>query len=564
MRCDEASTDVNTDACPGACADAVDPAPRAPLELSEARRACIFIQSDRQSLVIGAGIMDNPIPASAAFCHVFQHGGDWYAYNVGTNALLQIDPVLAAVLPLWGPLDEDEVVARLAGQYDDGAVRAAVAEIRDTRREEGLFRSDRPMAMAPCSDCHDQTAYASRLSHLTLSISEQCNLRCRYCLHGSSLPWIRSHGDKAMSRSTALAAVSYFARHSGDTDQPVISFYGGEPMLQRELVEAVICEAKSHPDWPDFRYVIDTNGTLLDDEAVAFLVAEGIHLQVSLDGPEAIHDRHRVTREGRGSHRKILAGLTRLVQHDRTAADRILFLATLAPPFDLEAVLEFFADFPPFRAAGITSSPQVRINFADLDGIDLGESDGGEDRTEPLPRQIAQARKRYLSACRDGQRDRLAPGLSSLFDQDLITFYHRSRDGLPTKLTPLGCCLPGQRRLHVRADGTFQPCERVGDSLVIGDVQRGIDLPATERLFESMVAAAGDRCRDCWAVRLCNICFTVLAPSWWEDPDGPAAPIPPARCADVRRQKETTMCLYLDLLAGDPEGLDWLTESEIT
>jgi uncharacterized protein len=120
-----------------------------------------------------------------------------------------------------------------------------------------------------------------------------------------------------------------------------------------------------------------------------------------------------------------------------------------------------------------------------------------------------------------------------------------------------GCCLPGQRRLHVRADGALQTCERVGESLVIGHVDSGIDQAAVDGLFSSMSRALGSKCSDCWAVRLCDVCFTVLAPSWGQ-PGADTAQITEAVCSQIRRSKEETLALYLALREKGPQSLAFL------
>jgi uncharacterized protein len=342
-----------------------------------------------------------------------------------------------------------------------------------------------------------------------------------------------------------------------------VSFYGGEPLLELDLIKAVVAEARSHPDWPPFRFIIDTNGTLLNDEAVAFITQEGVHLQISLDGPRHLHDLHRVTQDGRGSHAVILAGLQRLLQRRPDMARRISFIVTLAPPYDLLAVAEFFQDFPLWRQLGLDAPVQVRVNFADLEGIPPSAV-ACTDRAYGEPqRNLDQARSLYIAAATEGHRDRLSPVLTAFFDQGLIGFYHRQRGPLQTPVTLQGCCLPGQRRLHVRTDGALQTCERVGESLVIGDVQSGIDLAVVDRLFEGMQAALGKRCLDCWAVRLCDLCFTALAPTWREK-GSERISIPEQICAQIRSSKEEAMRLYLSLLQRGPQSLDFLLSTSVS
>ena len=58
-----------------------------------------------------------------------------------------------------------------------------------------------------------------------------------------------------------------------------------------------------------------TNGLLLDDEWCALFKSESFLVGLSIDGPEALHDRYRVDLHGRGTFARVMAGLERLQKH---------------------------------------------------------------------------------------------------------------------------------------------------------------------------------------------------------------------------------------------------------
>ena len=72
--------------------------------------------------------------------------------------------------------------------------------------------------------------------HLTLHLTDRCNLACRYCY--------ARHGEKRMTFETAMSAISDCTR--GETNCGII-FFGGEPLLESDLVFRVIaaCERES-------------------------------------------------------------------------------------------------------------------------------------------------------------------------------------------------------------------------------------------------------------------------------------------------------------------------------
>ncbi len=486
-------------------------------------------------------------PPAAAFCKVLLVGDQAVVYDAGTGALLDVDPVLADVLPRYGLLTPAQVEAELAARHPAAAVRAAIAEIEAARAEEGLFRPDRPDLAEIAWSSADEHACAHGLGHLVLEVTDACNLRCHYCLHGSSRSEVRGHGTTVMPVATALAALRYFAARCGQASDPSVSFYGGEPTLARPVVRAVLAEAARHAAWPPLTFALDTNAVDLDDAWLDLVAAAGLRLQISLDGPAALHDRHRRDAAGHGTHARVEDTVRRLLSRNPEIHRRISFQATLAPPYDLPAVLDYFASFAPYRDAGLETPPQVQIVVASLDGTSLA---GLADRPA-LRRQFAAAAVAHGDACRDGRHDALAPALRGLGDDALLRVARRSRAaGTPGGVGLGGCCRPGQQRLHVAVDGTLRPCERTGTRHAIGDVARGLDRQAVVALRRRFREAVGDRCRDCWAARLCTLCFASL-------PAG-GAPLDPAVCDRVRERSAAAIRTYRAILAGEARSWRWL------
>jgi uncharacterized protein len=350
-----------------------------------------------------------------------------------------------------------------------------------------------------------------------------------------------------MPVATALAALHFFAARSDRTEEPCVSFYGGEPTLALPVVRAVLAEARRHLDWPRLTFALDTNAAALDDAAIDLIATEGLRLQISLDGPAALHDRHRRDATGRGTHAQVEATVRRLLARDPQVHRRIGFQLTLAPQYDLPAVLAYFASFAPYLEAGIAAPPQVRISVASLEGTPLAELD---DRWL-LRNQFAAAAQVHLDACRSGRHDELAPALQGLFDDALLRVARRPRGAAARAPVGLGgCCRPGQQRLHVAVDGTLRPCERTGTGLAIGHVDRGIDPAAVVGLRHQFREAVGERCRECWAARLCPLCFASLPSA--------GTPVDARVCDRVRERCAEAIGNYRAILGGEERAWQWL------
>lgn len=130
---------------------------------------------------------------------------------------------------------------------------------------------------------------------LDVEVTRRCNLRCDYCFVGWSRDWTTD-----MPEDVARAVVD-----EGAGLFPMLHFTGGEPFAYRpifDLIERGLARGYEH-------VLVNTNGTFLSAETVARLAAYGprFSITVSLDGPEAIHDRAR----GEGRFRDADLGLAR-------------------------------------------------------------------------------------------------------------------------------------------------------------------------------------------------------------------------------------------------------------
>ncbi|MFT3818444.1 MAG: SPASM domain-containing protein [Rubrivivax sp.] len=128
---------------------------------------------------------------------------------------------------------------------------------------------------------------------LQLLTTLKCNLKCSYCSLGV--------GDVLGSQTVLgydIDQLDRFVRTQLAGKEIYVTFYGGEPTLNRPLMEAVMRR------WPQWRYQLQTNGTLLDD-LPTWVLQRLSNVLVSIDGGEAITDGYR----GRGIYRQVLKNL---------------------------------------------------------------------------------------------------------------------------------------------------------------------------------------------------------------------------------------------------------------
>ena len=125
---------------------------------------------------------------------------------------------------------------------------------------------------------------------LQLLTTLRCNLKCSYCSLGvGAVLGSQSEVTYSLDQLDTFIA-THLARH-----EIYVTFYGGEPTLNLELMSAVM---RRHPE---YRFQLQTNGTLLDD-LPDWILARLSNVLVSIDGGEQVTDGYR----GRGIYRQVV------------------------------------------------------------------------------------------------------------------------------------------------------------------------------------------------------------------------------------------------------------------
>lgn len=187
--------------------------------------------------------------------------GNDYVYDDNTGSLFVAEAPLLDVLRLHADLPLDEVVVRLAGRFPENDTREAVSLVSHWETTYGAFyRSEEDLAKV--QGRWDAAAYSAFLQNtgfrqLILSVTEDCNLRCRYCYFSDTYADSRPRTHKMMPFDVGRKAVDYFLSQSAlrldrnPTHQVAIGFYGGEPLLNWKLIRGVVEHVEPSVNSPD-------------------------------------------------------------------------------------------------------------------------------------------------------------------------------------------------------------------------------------------------------------------------------------------------------------------------
>jgi uncharacterized protein len=163
-----------------------------------------------------------------------------------------------------------------------------------------------------------------------------CNINCSYCY----LP----HRDvKAVMEQSTVSVLFEKVFASGWTGEGLtVIWHAGEPLVVPiSFYESALSTVEAlRPRNLQLRHSIQTNGMLITPAWCDFFKSADINVGVSIDGPKRMHDAHRITRSGRGTFDRTLAGI-RMLRREKVPFHVISVLSAQAMAAPLE-MLEFY------------------------------------------------------------------------------------------------------------------------------------------------------------------------------------------------------------------------------
>ena len=165
---------------------------------------------------------------------------------------------------------------------------------------------------------------------ITLSVTEECNLRCKYCY------LVHKNSNKKMLFDTAKVAVDYIlsARNIYNCTSVVWNFIGGEPLLEIKLIDKItdyIIEQmyiKEHPWFDNFAFSMATNGLLYHTKPVQDYIEKNkdhLSITISIDGNKEKHDMQRVYPDGHGSYNDVIKNVPLWLSQFKDAMTKATF-----------------------------------------------------------------------------------------------------------------------------------------------------------------------------------------------------------------------------------------------
>jgi uncharacterized protein len=114
---------------------------------------------------------------------------------------------------------------------------------------------------------------------------------------------------------TDINNIIQIIRKNSSTNKPTIVFYGGEPLLEKELFEYTLKKTSCLAGFK-FNYYLSTNGSLIDNSIIQLLKKYNVKVNVSLDGTRSLHNKTRRFKENKNTFDKVIKGIKLLVKNN--------------------------------------------------------------------------------------------------------------------------------------------------------------------------------------------------------------------------------------------------------
>ena len=413
--------------------------------------------------------------------HQYKLNGYNIVLDTCSGSVHVVDDVAYDIIALYQQHEAEEIVKEILSKYDGlpditrEEVLLCLEDIRALEKDGKLFSADIYENMAFDFKNRSQVVKA-----LCLHVAHTCNLNCSYCFASQG----KYQGDRAlMSFEVGKQAFDFLIANSGSRRNLEVDFFGGEPLMNWEVVKRLVAYAREQEKLHDknFRFTLTTNGMLLSDEVDDFLNREMSNVVLSLDGRKEIHDHLRKDYAGRGSYDAIVPKFKRLVE--KRGGKNYYMRGTFT-----HNNVDFTNDIFHMADLGFTELSMEPVVCAPTDPYALTEED--------LPELF---RQYELLAEEMIRRKKAGNG---------FVFYHYMLDlkNGPCIYKRITGCGSGTEYMAVTPWGELFPCHQfVGDpKYSLGNIWDGVTNLAVQEEFRHCNAYARPECRDCWAKLYCS------------------------------------------------------------
>lgn len=405
--------------------------------------------------------------------HKFYLNDNYIVLDVNSGAVHLVDKAVYDVLDFYQDKSLDEILDLLESQHNRQALIEVYNEIEKLVDNGLLYSEDVDISNFKYNE--DNIVKA-----MCLHVAHDCNLKCKYCFASQG----NFKGETSlMTLEVGKRSLDYLVENSGSRRNLEVDFFGGEPLMNFQLVKDLVDYGRSieEANNKNFRFTITTNGVLLDDDNIDFINENMDNVVLSLDGRKHINDNMRQTINGEGSHDIILPKFKKLV--DKRGDKDYYIRGTFT-----NKNIDFTKDVLHYYKEGFkNTSIEPVVTPEEMDyALRQEHLQDVLDEYENFSKEYIEIKK---------------------MDKEFLFFHFMiDLEQGPCMIKRAVGCGAGSEYLAVTPDGDIYPCHQfVGEKeFLLGDIWLGVQKTELQSQFKNSNVYTKDECSKCWAKFYCS------------------------------------------------------------
>ncbi|MCB2305123.1 thioether cross-link-forming SCIFF peptide maturase [Clostridium estertheticum] len=405
--------------------------------------------------------------------HKFKCNDDCFMLDVSSGTIHVVDKIIYEIVNENNIESRSNVINKYRGKYDKNILNECYDEIEELIKKDQLYSEDKYEYIA--KNFEKEPNY---IKAVCLNIAHDCNLRCKYCFaDGEGYDQQRI----LMSFDVAKRSIDFLIKNSGTRVNIEVDFFGGEPLLNMDVVKRTVDYARSKEKQynKNFRFTITTNAILLTEDIMDYLDENMVNVVLSIDGRKEVEDSIRIKINGGGTYDDILPKIKSMVERRVKSKKQYYIRGT-------------------FTSQNLDFSKDIK-HFIDLGFKEISIEPVVLSADNPLS-----IKKEYLEQIYE-QYDII---FKELLKHDDVIFYHFNINinGGACIYKRISGCGAGFEYIAVTPEGDIYPCHQfVGNKVFyMGNVYDGIKNKEMSTDFRKSNIYNKPECKKCWARFYCS------------------------------------------------------------
>lgn len=412
-----------------------------------------------------------------------------------------------------------EIRQKYAGLIPEAHLRSLLEKFQSLKNV-GVFSQGAAAEISPvdADALEKQLKYYDEnilLRKFCLEVTQNCNYACRYCKR--TIAAEKGEASKLdMSEEIACKGIQYyFEKYTAffqklteekkalllATVPPTISWYGGEPFLNFDLIQKSAEYFKNLP-WEKYgipasliTFTANSNLSIINEDILHFLVEHNVTLFASLDGPQAEQDKCRVFPDGTGTFAIAYANLMKIKDYNPDYfKNKVTIFGVYTAEHDYQKCIDFTAKL------GTLDVQHFSAEYAGSFVYDINAET--KYYTDELSNNLANFEKMVLAV-----KDDPDPYMNNFANIFPFAKLHTDNPAGKEHLNIMLTCPMAFDNLMLAANGDYLICHKVSGTLPIGNVKTGLDWQKLLAFYQKYNTAINNAaCKSCWNVNFCSVC----------------------------------------------------------